>query len=84
MLATLLAMSPRTLQRRLEAEGTNFRELLQSVRMSLVDRFLGDESYTAEELAFVLGYKDNSQVFKAIKTWHGVSLSEYRQQLLTR
>ena len=84
VLATLLAMSPRTLQRRLEAEGTNFRELLQSVRMSLVDRFLGDESYTAEELTFVLGYKDNSQVFKAIKTWHGVSLSEYRQQLLTR
>lgn len=83
VLASLLAMSPRTLQRRLEAEGTNFRELLQTVRISMADRFIADESYTAEDLAFVLGYKDSSQVFKAIRTWHGVSLSEYRQKILS-
>jgi AraC-like DNA-binding protein len=58
--ARQLAMSMRTLSRRLDAEGTSFREVLDSVREELAFARLRDPSVEIGEIAFLLGYSESS------------------------
>lgn len=80
-LADILALTPRTLQRRLDSEGTSFRALLKELRMSLATQYLAQGNISNQNLAFVLGYQDSSQLFKSFRSWFGVSLPEYRASL---
>ncbi|MBA1147307.1 helix-turn-helix domain-containing protein [Ectothiorhodospiraceae bacterium WFHF3C12] len=62
--ASLLAVSPRTLQRRIEAEGMTFRTLLHETRKKLASRMLGHGCPTTE-LAHQLGYSHTGQFYRA-------------------
>ncbi|TNC89375.1 MAG: hypothetical protein CSH49_07760 [Alcanivorax sp.] len=73
VLAELLAVTPRTLQRRLGDEGETYRHLLTELRKELALQHLADSRYTSDEVAFLLGYQDVSHFSRAFKTWFGVS-----------
>ena len=79
-LADLLAVSPRTLQRRLEDEGHSFRGLLRSLRMALAVKYITERSLSSEDIAFLLGYQDVGQYFKAFKSWFGMTPGAFRKQ----
>lgn len=81
-LADLLCVTPRTLQRKLKAEGATFRSLLQALRIELTDQHFKNSQVTCTELAFALGYQDYSQFFRAFKTWFGIPPEKYRQQAI--
>ncbi|MDY6921559.1 MAG: helix-turn-helix domain-containing protein [Pseudomonadota bacterium] len=78
LLAELLAVTPRTLQRHLEAEGTGFRPLLADLRQQLALDYLAKEQFNNEDIAFLLGYQDVGRFFKAFKSWYGITPGQYR------
>lgn len=69
--AAHLAVSTRTLQRRLREEGTNFQAELDSVREELARNYLGKSDYSSGQIAFLLGYQDPNSFFRAFRGWTG-------------
>ncbi|MCP4616746.1 MAG: AraC family transcriptional regulator [Bradyrhizobium sp.] len=77
-LAERLAMHPRALRRKLEAEDTSYRELLADVRARLAIEYLRRTAMTNEEIAARLGYSDAANFRHAFVRWTGKSPSDFR------
>ena len=60
-----LAVSSRTLQRRLYDEGTTFKALLTENREALAKHYLSNSNMTASEISFLLGYEDANSFYRA-------------------
>ena len=76
--ARRLNLSTRTLQRRLQNEGSSFKALLTEVRSELADQYLRDGRHSLSEIAFLLGFSELSAFSRAFRRWRGVSPSQYR------
>jgi AraC-like DNA-binding protein len=76
--AGALHMSPRTLQRRLEEEGTRFTELLDRVRLERARLELGHPERSLTEIAFRLGFGDLATFSRAFKRWTGKPPGQWR------
>jgi len=79
-LARQMAMAPRSLRRRLEAEGTSFRQLVESERRQLASRLLDGTEMKIDELALQLGYGDTASFTRAFRRWFDQSPGEYRKR----
>lgn len=66
-----LAVSARTLHRRLQAEGTSFQAVLNTTRESLARHYLTNATLSAGEIAFLLGYEEPSSFYRAFHHWTG-------------
>jgi AraC-like DNA-binding protein len=73
-----MAVSVRTLQKRLEEEGVVFSDLYKDIRQRLAQKYLR-ENYTVEQITYLLGFSEPSVFRKAFKKWSGVTPREYRQ-----
>ena len=73
-----LAMSPRTLQRRLGDEATSFRQVLDGTRRDLANHYLERSSLSGAEIAFLLGFEEPSSFFRAFRSWTGDTPEQYR------
>lgn len=78
--AAAMAMSERTLHRRLEAEGTSFLKILDNTRRELAERYMDRQDLSLAEIAFLLGFSDQSSLFRASKRWFGTSPGQRRGQ----
>lgn len=76
--ATALAMSPRTLQRRLREEGASFVVLLDKFRHEFSLLLLEDRELAVYEVAYLLGYSEPSTFYRAFRRWTDLSPQEYR------
>ena len=77
-----LLLSRRTLQRRLRAEKTSFKKVLQEVRAVLAVNYLSDKRLNGLEVAMLLGYSSISSFTTAFKSWYDIPPAEYRQKFL--
>lgn len=73
-----LAMSSRSLQRVLKENQTSFRALLDEERNKRALTYLRGAKLTDAEVAFLLGFEDQSSFYRAFRSWNGVSPGEYR------
>jgi AraC-like DNA-binding protein len=73
-----LALTRRTLQRRLKEEGTSFEDLVDDLRRQLAERYLREQRLGVQETAFLLGYSDVSAFHRAFLRWTGLSPSRFR------
>lgn len=73
-----LGVSERTLQRRLGSEGTSFQQLLTAARRARAHELLADAALDLHEVAFLLGYEDQSSFFRAFRLWEGATPSHWR------
>ncbi len=78
--ADCMAVNPRTLQRRLEQEGTSFQRLLDATRQEMARRYLDDPSISMAQLAGLLGYSDASGFNRAFNRWFGVSPLQWQKR----
>lgn len=76
--ARLLNLTPRTLHRRLQDEGTSYRDILEDIRHRLAVEHIKAGKLTLQEVAFMLGYDDLSNFRRAFKRWEGVAPSAWR------
>jgi AraC-like DNA-binding protein len=64
-------MSQRTLQRRLAEAGTSFQQLLRKVLHEASDQYLASGTMSHGEIAFLLGYSEESAFSRAYRSWTG-------------
>ncbi len=69
--AAKLAISTRTLQRRLRQEGTTFQKVLDELREELARHYLSTTDYSSAEISFLLGYEEPNSFFRAFRAWTG-------------
>ncbi len=80
--AARLHLTDRTLQRRLQAESVSYQQLLDDTRCELARQYLSDERRSLAEVADLLGFADQSNLFRACKRWFGLPPGQYRAQVL--
>ena len=78
--AQSLHLSERSLQRRLDEEGTSFQQLLDDTRRMLAEQYLARADLALLEVAYLLGFADPSNFFRAFKRWFAMTPGEYRAQ----
>ncbi len=69
--ASALAASDRSVQRRLKEEELTFKGLVEDVRMELAQRHLTTSDRSIDEVAYLSGYADTSSFVRAFKRRHG-------------
>jgi len=79
--ARKLAMSPRTLQRRLKEYALDFKALVDDTRRRFSLNYLRDRKNTLTEIAYLLGYSEVSAFNRAFKRWTGSTPSDYRRRV---
>ncbi len=75
--ASHLAMSPRTIQRRLAENGLTFLQLADEVRRERSMSLLA-EATPLGEVAYQLGFSEPSSFHRAFKRWTGMAPGEFR------
>jgi AraC-like DNA-binding protein len=78
--ARALNVSVRTLQRKLVASGATFREVSETVRGELAQGYLADRRVSIAEVAFLLGFSDQSSFNRAFRRWTGESPGRWRRR----
>lgn len=77
--ADKLAMSKRTLQRKLTGEAETYQSVLQSVRAELADHYLEKSTMSLGEISFLLGFRESNSFIRAYSSWKGISPGNYRE-----
>ena len=80
-IAAELALSPRTLQRKLADAGASFQQVLDGARYALALDYLRQGSLSLQEIAFLLGYQEQSAFSHAFKEWSGANPGAWRERL---
>ncbi len=78
--ARALGQHPRTLQRRLRAEGAVFEELRDAARKDWVGQLLEQPGLSLGHIAQLLGYADQSVLTRACQRWFGVPPQRLRRE----
>ena len=76
-LTSLLNMSPRTLRRRLEKEGTSYQRIKDNARRDAAISLLSRERMTVSDVAERVGFSDPSAFHRSFKKWTGQSPGAY-------
>jgi AraC-like DNA-binding protein len=79
-IADTLHVSSRTLQRRLQDEGSSFQRALEEARHQLAREYLNNSVLELNEAAYLLGYNDSNSFVRAFRTWEGVPPARWREQ----
>jgi AraC-like DNA-binding protein len=77
-LAERLHMSERTLARRLRDKGLSFRVLLDGVRKELGLGYMDELRHAVTDVAYLLGFSDQSNFARSFRRWTGSTPSQYR------
>lgn len=80
-IASSLNMSPRTLQRKLQATKTNFRELVDEARLELLEEYIHNPELSATQITYMLGFSNLPSFSSSFKSWYGQSFSQVREKL---
>jgi AraC-like DNA-binding protein len=76
--ARTLNRSVRSLQRKLGDANTRFGDLLDATRKELAEGYLADPTLSLTEIAFLLGYQQQSSFNHAFRGWHQCTPQQWR------
>lgn len=77
--ARLLALHPRTLQRRLAREGSSFEQVLDDLRREMVHRHLTTTDLPIAQIALMAAFSEQSALTRAVRRWFGATPREVRR-----
>jgi AraC-like DNA-binding protein len=77
--AKRLKMSTRSLRRKLQEEGTSFRDLVGEVRAQMAIKYVRDTDLSIEEIAYALGFSDASAFRHAFRRWTNAAPQKFRR-----
>jgi AraC-like DNA-binding protein len=73
-------ISSRTLTRRLKAEGSQYRDLVDQALKQLALQMIADRNSSISEIADCLGFADPSSFHRSFRRWFGESPSQFRSE----
>lgn len=79
VIAERMAVTPRTLIRRLKQEGESYQGTLDVLRKEYAERLLADVGFSVAEIATLLGYTEPPNFGRAFRRWYGVSPATWRR-----
>ncbi len=79
-IAAALFLSPRTLHRRLEDEGTSLQAIRDALRRDLASEWLTKTRRPINRIAAALGFADASSFYRAFATWTGRGPRDFRRR----
>ncbi|MDJ0974224.1 MAG: AraC family transcriptional regulator [Planctomycetota bacterium] len=82
--AKRLAMSERTLQRRLADQDLTFKQLVEATQADLAKNLLRQSAYALSEVAFLTGFSEQSAFNRAFKRWTGSTPMRFRAEVEER
>jgi AraC-like DNA-binding protein len=77
--AKAMNMTPRTLMRRLESDGTSFQAIKDALRRDIAIGHLQAGRKSVEAIAQDLGFSSSASFHKAFQRWTGAAPSAYRR-----
>ncbi len=80
-IADALCMGERTLQRRLQQEGTSFHQVVDDTRRELARQYLSERELSVTQAGYMLGFADQGTFFRACKRWFNMPPGQYRARL---
>ena len=78
-IADLIAMSNRTLTRRLSEAGVTYRDLIKKTQETIAKDLLHNTNQSVGEIAFLTGFSEQSAFNRAFKKWTSQTPSEFRK-----
>ncbi|MEV6276336.1 AraC family transcriptional regulator [Nocardia sp. NPDC051832] len=78
VIAKVLAMHERSLQRALAEEGTTFSEVLDGARRDAAYRLLRETEMTMTEITILIGLGEQSALTRAVRRWFGATPQQVR------
>lgn len=79
-IARHLAISARSLQRRLSTEGITYQALVEETRKETARRYVADSALSLAEIAYLVGYSEPPSFHRAFKKWYGVTPETFRNR----
>jgi AraC-like DNA-binding protein len=77
--AARLAMSPRTLRRRLQERNTTYKHIVDEVRSELAKEYLSTTGLSVDQIAGRIGFTEATTFRRAFKKWTGLNIREFRK-----
>lgn len=81
-IAAALDLSPRTLQRKLADAGASFQQVLDAARYALAMDYLRRDGLSLVDIAFLLGFQEQSAFTHAFREWSGMNPGAWRERTL--
>lgn len=81
LVSNRLNRSASTLQRQLQGEGLTYREVLESTQRSLAETYLREKRHSHAQIAYLLGFSEQSNFSRAFKRWTSMSPRQYQASL---
>ena len=81
VVSSRLNRSASTLQRQLASEGLNYRDVLESTRRSLAENYLRDNKHSYAQIAYLVGFSDQSNFSRAFKRWTSMSPKQFQESV---
>jgi AraC-like DNA-binding protein len=78
LVSSRLNRSASTLQRQLQGEGITYREVLESTQRSLAETYLRDKKHSHAQIAYLLGFSEQSNFSRAFKRWTSMTPRQYQ------
>jgi len=75
-----LAMSPRTLSRRLRERNQTFQRIIDDVREELGKEYLSATNLSVAQISDRLGFSEPAVFRRAFKKWTGINISVFKEQ----
>lgn len=79
-IALCMGVHPKKLQRQLKQRGTNYRNLLESIRKKEAIRIMNTSRMNLTDLALQLGYAELSIFSRRFKNWFGITPTEWKEK----
>jgi AraC-like DNA-binding protein len=76
-----LNRSRSSLLRQLQQEGLSYRDVLDGTRQSLAEDYLKRKQHSHAEIAFMLGFSDQSNFARAFKRWTSLSPGQFQETM---
>jgi AraC-like DNA-binding protein len=83
-IAQCLGMSLRSLQRKLNDQGTNYKEVLESTRKKLAMDYTSQQHLCFSEIGYLVGYSSVGNFNRAFKRWTNQTPGDYRKSHNTK
>ncbi len=79
LVSSRLNRSTSTLQRQLQFEGMSYRDVLESTQRGLAENYLRDKKHSHAQIAYLLGFSEQSNFSRAFKRWTLLTPRQYQE-----